>query len=90
MYGINTWHTGQTIQSPKPGDEYLFIIAFPANFGVGSYSIQTALVDRDTHLTANYEWRDMALVFNVVNIDKKHFAGCLWNEPKISIEILDR
>ena len=64
----------------------LFKISFPVNLGVGSYSIQTALVDRDTHLTANYEWVDLALVFNVINIDKTHFAGCLWNEPSISIE----
>jgi lipopolysaccharide transport system ATP-binding protein len=88
MYGTNTWHTKQVLHDPKQGDEFLFIIAFPANFGVGSYSVQTALVDRDTHLTANYEWRDMALVFSVINIDKTHFAGCLWNEPAIAIETL--
>jgi len=88
MYGANTWHTGQVIHNPRPGDEYRFVIAFPANLGIGSYSIQTALVDRDTHLTANYEWRDMALVFNVINIDKTQFAGCLWNEPHIKIESL--
>jgi lipopolysaccharide transport system ATP-binding protein len=88
MYGTNTWHTGQVIHNPRAGDEYRFVIAFPANLGVGSYSIQTALVDRETHLTANYEWRDLALVFNVVNIDKTLFMGCLWNEPNISIESL--
>ena len=88
MYGTNTWHTKQVLHDPKQGDEFLFVIAFPANFGVGSYSVQTALVDRDTHLTANYEWRDMALVFSVINIDKTHFAGCLWNEPAIAIETL--
>lgn len=88
MYGTNTWHTGQVIHKPRPGNEYLFVIAFPANLGVGSYSVQTALVDRDTHLTANYEWRDMALVFNVINIDKTQFVGCLWNEPRIAIETL--
>jgi hypothetical protein len=32
--------------------------------------------------------RDMALVFNVVNIDMTQFAGCLWNEPHIKIESL--
>ena len=88
MFGTNTWHTGQVIQHPQVGGEYQFIIAFPANLGPGSYSVQTALVDRDTHLTANYEWHDLALVFNVVNIDKKQFLGCLWNEPEIRIEEL--
>ena len=86
MYGTNTWHTEQIIEHPKSGEIYDFTIAFPANFGVGSYSIQTALVDRDTHLTANYEWIDLAVVFNVVNINKNHFAGVLWNEPEIRIE----
>ena len=86
MYGTNTWHTEQVINQPKSGSEYIFKIAFPVNLGIGSYSIQTALVDRDTHLTANYEWVDLALVFNVINIDRTQFAGCLWNEPSISIE----
>lgn len=86
IFGTNTWHTEQVIRNPEPGDEYLFVIALPPNLGVGSYSIQTALVDRDTHLTANYEWRDMALVFNVVNINKIYFEGCLWSEPSIFIE----
>jgi len=90
MYGTNTWHTEQVINHPQAGDQYMFKITFPANFGIGSYSVQTALVDRDTHLTANYEWLDLALVFNVININKTHFAGCLWNEPTILIEELGK
>jgi len=86
MYGTNTWHTEQVIQSPKVGNEYLFKIAFSANFGVGGYSLQLALVDQDTHLTANYDWRDLALIFNVINMNKTHFEGCLWNEPTILIK----
>ncbi|CAH7047378.1 ABC transporter ATP-binding protein [Vibrio chagasii] len=85
MYGTNTWHTKQVIDSPEVGDIYEFHVSFSANFGSGSYSIQTALVDRDTHLTKNYEWRDLALVFNVTNIDKTEFVGCVWNEPEIKV-----
>lgn len=85
MYGTNTWHTGQTIEHPKAGEVYEFCVAFPANLGVGSYSVQTALTDRDTHLTANYEWRDLALVFNVINADKTTFTGCQWIEPVIDV-----
>lgn len=86
MYGTNTFHTDQVIFQPKVGESYQFVIAFSANLGEGNYSIQTALVDKDTHLSSNYEWRDLALVFNVINVNKKHFAGCLWSEPVISIE----
>jgi lipopolysaccharide transport system ATP-binding protein len=85
MYGTNTWHTEQNIEHPKSGEIYDFTIAFPANFGVGSYSIQIALHDRDTHLSSNYEWVDLAAVFNIVNLDKKVFIGCQWNEPIIKI-----
>lgn len=88
IFGTNTWHTKQTIPDVKAGEIYQFRISFPANFGVGNYSIQTALTDRDTHLTCNYEWQEFALVFEVVNIDKAPFAGCSWNEPQIAIEKL--
>ena len=86
MYGTNTWHTAQVIKNPRLHEEYEFCIAFQANLGVGSYSIQTALVDADTHLSANYEWRDLAFMFNVINVNKRHFAGTCWLEPKIIIK----
>jgi len=85
MYGTNTWHTEQVINTPKEGDVYLFKIAFPANFGVGGYSVVIALHDRDTHMTENYDWRDLALVFNVINVDNIQFSGCCWNEPVIKV-----
>ena len=86
LYGTNTWYTDQVVLDPIPGATYLFRIKFPANFGFGSYSIQVALVDREHHLTSNYEWTDVALVFNVVNVDKVQFVGSQWNEPTILIE----
>jgi lipopolysaccharide transport system ATP-binding protein len=85
IFGTNTWHTKQTLSNVKENEVYVFNIQFPACFGVGSYSVQTALVDSDTHLTANYEWKDLALVFSVANLDKHHFAGILWQEPEINI-----
>ncbi len=88
MYGTNTWHTKQIITNPKVGSSYEFSIRFPVNLGPGTYSIQTALVDSDNHLTNNYEWRDLATVFTVVNINKTEFIGCNWNEPVIEVELL--
>ena len=40
---------------------------------------------RDTHLVNNYEWRDLALVFNVININKPTFVGVAWIDPTIAI-----
>ncbi len=86
LFGTNTWHTQQVIENAKADERYAVSITFEAKYGVGSYSVQTALVDQGTHLSANYEWRDLALLFDVVNKDKDYFIGLLWNEPTIRIE----
>jgi len=88
IYGTNTWHTGQVLHRPAKGRIYAFTICFAANLGPGSYSVVTALTDKDTHLTANYEWRDLALVFTVENMDKIQFTGCAWMEPVIEVSAL--
>jgi lipopolysaccharide transport system ATP-binding protein len=85
IYGTNTDLQKQPLANVKAGERYLFDIAFAANLGPGSYSIQTALVSSDTHLVNNYEWRDLALVFSVVNMSKAHFEGCSWLAPCIEI-----
>ncbi|MBZ9566132.1 ABC transporter ATP-binding protein [Modicisalibacter tunisiensis] len=87
MYGTNTHITDDVAYSLKQGDQVTFTITFDADLGQGSYSMQTALVSTDTHLVDNYEWRDLAFVFNVINIDKHHFAGCNWMQPDIGVSI---
>lgn len=85
MYGTNTDLKKQELTDVPAGSNICFNIKFPVNLGPGTYSIQTALTSTDTHLANNYEWRDLALVFNVVNIDKSHFAGVAWLDPEIEI-----
>ena len=85
IYGTNTFHTEQVIINPIKEKEYIFTIKFPANLGVGGYSVVLALHDKESHLTANYEWRDLALVFNVVNLDKIYFSGSGWIETEIEV-----
>jgi lipopolysaccharide transport system ATP-binding protein len=85
IYGTNTHLKEQPLLDVSPGDKYLFEIAFSANLGLGTYSVQTALTSTETHLNNNYEWRDLALVFNVININKPQFAGCAWIDPVIEI-----
>ena len=88
MYGTNTWHTKQVIEEPAVGGEFQFRIEFEANLGVGSYSIAIALHDRENHLSANYEWRDLALVFNVLNSGVHLFEGCNWLQPEIEVNAI--
>ncbi|HYG44140.1 MAG TPA: ABC transporter ATP-binding protein [Bordetella sp.] len=85
MYGTNTAHTRQPVNDLSQGQRLTYDCDFPLNLGPGTYSIQTALVNSDTHLDENYEWRDLALVFQVVNMNKTEFIGSSWLEPKIGI-----
>jgi lipopolysaccharide transport system ATP-binding protein len=85
IYGTNTDLKKQPLLNVAAGSRYIFDIAFQANLGPGSYSVQTALHSTDTHLINNYEWHDLAFIFNVVNISKEIFIGCAWLDPKIGI-----
>lgn len=85
IFGTNTHLTRQPLEQVKAGMVVRYDIRFAANLGPGTYSVQTALVSTDTHLVNNYEWRDFALVFNVVNMNRHHFAGVAWIPPVIGI-----
>lgn len=87
IYGTNTHLKNQPLIGVKAGERYCFDIAFSAALGPGSYSVQTALTSSDTHLVNNYEWRDLALIFNVVNINKSWFEGCAWIDPVIEVSL---
>jgi lipopolysaccharide transport system ATP-binding protein len=86
MYGTNTHHKAQPLENVKAGETITYRFAFPMNLGPGSYSIATALVSTETHLVNNYEWRDLALVFKVLNMRHEHFEGSVWLDPTLEIE----
>lgn len=88
VFGTNTYHTRQMLEHLRDGQIVEYRIAFPMNFGPGSYSISTALCSSDTHLVNNYEWRDLALVFTVANQNRDFFVGNAWVPPRI--EVLQR
>ena len=86
MYGTNTHLKQLALDNVAAGEEVSFRFKFPMNLGPGSYSIATAIVSTETHLVNNYEWRDLALVFTVMNMRRPHFEGSAWLDPAISIE----
>ncbi|MFA9218794.1 MAG: ABC transporter ATP-binding protein [Sphingomonadaceae bacterium] len=85
MYGTNTDLQQRPELDVRPGEQLVYRFDFPLNLGAGSYSVATALVSTDTHLVNNYEWRDLALVFTVVNMRRPHFEGSAWLDPTITI-----
>jgi lipopolysaccharide transport system ATP-binding protein len=86
IFGTNTYYLNQVIEPAEGGKMYSFSIEFPANLGPGSYSIAVALHSQENHLTRNYEWRDLAVVFSVVNADKANFVGTNWLPISLTIE----
>ncbi|GHX27084.1 ABC transporter ATP-binding protein [Vibrio cholerae] len=88
VYGTNTDLKKQPVEQIKKGQRVEFACEFFANLGPGHFSVQTALVSTDTHLVNNYEWRDLAMLFEVINMDKSHFAGVVWLDPQIGIKTL--
>ena len=85
VFGTNTHHTHQVLEQVRGGAVIEYRIAFPMNFGPGSYSVSTALCSSDTHLVNNYEWRDLALVFTIANQNRDFFVGNAWVPPRIEI-----
>ena len=89
VYGTNTAFQEKTLTALAADSNVRFDIQFHANIGPGSYSVQTALVSSETHLDNNYEWRELALMFEVVNVNKPLFVGVAWLNPDISINHLE-
>lgn len=89
VFGINTYHLEKALNDVSQGEKIEFNFMFSMNIGVGSYAISLAAHAQDTHLEANYEWKDQALLFNVINIDKKEFVGLAWIEPTIEVNYVN-
>jgi lipopolysaccharide transport system ATP-binding protein len=85
MFGTNTHHMEAPLADLQPGETLEYCFHFPLNLGPGSYSITTALTSSDTHLADNYEWRDLAFLFIVMNMNRKVFVGSSWLEPTVEI-----
>ncbi len=83
IFGINTHRLKQTLRKLHQGERIHYQFDFPLNLGEGSYSISVALHAADSHLVANYEWRDLALVFSVINMSKELFVGVAWIPPAL-------
>ncbi|WP_425502713.1 ABC transporter ATP-binding protein [Pinirhizobacter soli] len=81
VFGTNTRHTGHELRHVKASESFELTARFPMNIGAGTYSVAVALSSSETHLVNNYEWKDLALVFTVVNIDRPMFVGVAWVPP---------
>lgn len=86
VFGTNTFHLNAPLHQLQEGHSLTFCMNFDANLGPGSYSIALALHDQDTHLNRNFEWRDLAAVFVVINTGKPVFVGTSWLPVSLHIQ----
>ncbi|KAB0539670.1 ABC transporter ATP-binding protein [Xanthomonas cissicola] len=85
VFGTNTHYTEQSLGQLQAGELIEYEISFKAALGPGSYSVATALVSTETHLVNNYEWRELALTFSVINVNSPDFVGVAWIPPVIKV-----
>jgi len=85
IYGINTHRLKQPIEQLEAGETVTYRYHFNANMGPGNYSVAISLSRTDSHLEKNFEWRDYALVFHVINPKREQFVGCCWLNPSLEI-----
>ena len=83
VFGTNTHHLSFDLKNLTKGSAHTLRFSFIANIGLGSYSVSTALHASDTHLAANYQWLDLALMFDVVNLNRDQFVGVSWIPPQV-------
>jgi lipopolysaccharide transport system ATP-binding protein len=78
VFGVNTFHSQQVLTELRAEEKIELNLEFEANLGPGHYSVTVALHAGPDHVQSNYDWRDLALVFEVVNVSKEEFVGVTW------------
>ena len=85
MFGTNTFYLDKKITNFNNASLLEFVFHFSVNLGEGVYSIAIGLHKSHSHIDQCFEWRDLALVFSVVNVDQNGFVGVAWLPPKLEV-----
>lgn len=89
VYGTNTYLNKKEIKLLETGKRIKIEFSFYLNLGEGNYSVTVAFHSGKTHINANYEWVDLAAIFQVINMNNLPFAGSTYLPTDIIIEDCD-
>ena len=85
VFGTNSYHQDYAIPNLYEGTKIEVSFSFLINFGEGNYSISVALHRGENHTIQNFEWRDLAAIFDVRNSHHAKFVGVSWAPPTIEV-----
>jgi lipopolysaccharide transport system ATP-binding protein len=75
IYGTNTYHTKLNLGICEGETEHTVKFSFPANLGIGHYSLTVAVHDGPAHTYQNYDWWDQAAIIQVIPGNHPFFTG---------------
>lgn len=87
IFGTNTQLLNLKLAKLNRNNTVLFQFTFDVNIGVGSYSVAIALTSSGAVGQSNFEWRDLALIFEVINTKHIQFVGNTWLPPVANISL---
>ena len=86
VFGTNTFHQGIAHRPCAAGEDLVARFALGLSVGPGSYSVTVALHTERSHVDANFDWWDRALLFEVVPNDGPGFTGVAALPVRASLE----
>jgi lipopolysaccharide transport system ATP-binding protein len=72
MYGTNTFLSRQVKRNVVAQENLLYQFEFFMDLAPGHYSISTCLAGAESHIEKNYQWKDLAHQFEVINPNHTH------------------
>ncbi|MBO6292491.1 MAG: ABC transporter ATP-binding protein [Selenomonas sp.] len=88
VFGINTKSFDSCFEKLHNGNKVKFEFRLPLNLGQGTYSVTVALHSGRSHVGVNYEWRDLAVVFEIINQTKREFDGIAYIDAEVDSVLL--
>ncbi|MBQ7479331.1 MAG: ABC transporter ATP-binding protein [Selenomonadaceae bacterium] len=86
VYGTNSDYAKKELHDLKAGKTVHYEFSMPMNIGEGNYSLTVALHSGRDHIANNYEWRDLAAVFEVLNQGKQKFTGVAYLGAEVTVQ----
>lgn len=87
-FGTNTAMHHKILRNVQINKNISYCFEFPLNIGEGNYSISTSFIGDKTHIEQNYEWVELAVVFQVINACTYPFSGYTWLPNKVNISFI--